>query len=198
MFDTDLGKTEHFPIPYITVVDQVLSREFCLKLIDKFELNEDDRQVTTHLEGVRHFMEVSISKHWLAEHEMMVNQVQAAWKHYKTVNHIEYNIQWPMQFGYEQFRMKRYLPNGKDEFGIHTDVGSYGSARRFLAFQWYLNTVDEGGATEFGYKQTEPRCSIPAVQGRLLMFPPLWTHPHWGCKPISGPKYIVTGYLHLI
>lgn len=197
-FETQLGHTEHFPAAYISVVDQVVPREFCLKLIEKFEANEDSVQVNTDLENVRHFKEVNISQHWHDEHEMFVTMVQNAWKHYKTENGIEYNIQWPTQFGYEHFRMKRYLPNGKDEFGIHTDVGSYGSARRFLAFMWYLNTVEEGGQTQFGYKHTEPRCSVPAMQGRLLMFPPLWTHPHWGCKPLSGPKYIVTGYLHYI
>jgi len=30
------------------------------------------------------------------------------------------------------------------------------------------------------------------------MFPPLWTHPHAGLKPISNAKYIIGGYLHYI
>jgi hypothetical protein len=113
-------------------------------------------------------------------------------------HHIEYLVQFPKQFGYEQFRMKKYEPNDKDEFGTHTDVGSYGTARRFLAFLWYLNTVEVGGETTFGLDVSKPSFVIPAVQGRVLMFPPLWTHVHRGCKPISGSKYIVSGYLHYI
>ena len=31
---------------------------------------------------------------------------------------------------------------------------------------------------------------------RLLVFPPFWTHPHAGLKPISGPKYVMMSYLH--
>lgn len=187
---------QHFP--YVTVYDQVIPPQFCQKLIDKFNRNDHDEQRETVLKGVRHFMEVNISQFWHDEHETFVAIVQEAWKVYQSINNITFDVQWPRQFGYEQFRMKRYLPNGLDEFALHTDVGSYGSARRFVSFLWYLNTVQEGGSTQFGFAQDKPEATIPAVQGRLLMFPPLWTHPHWGCKPISGPKYIVSGYLHYI
>jgi hypothetical protein len=181
-------------------MDDALPTMFCDKLIKKFEENEDDVQVVT--EGPkttsRHFIEVNISQHWQDEHDMFVQYVQQAAKVYMNLHRIQYDIQWPRQYGYEQFRMKRYLPNGRDEFAIHTDVGSHASARRFLAFLWYLNTVQEGGQTRFGFTQESPVATVPAVRGRLLVFPPLWTHPHWGCKTISGPKYIVSGYLHLI
>lgn len=186
--------------PHIMVLDDALPSMFCQKLITKFESNEDDVQVVTEGPATtsRHFIEVNISQHWQDEHDMFVQYVQQAWKVYMSTECIQFDVHWPRQFGYEQFRMKRYMPNGRDEFAIHTDVGSYASARRFLAFQWYLNTVDEGGVTQFGFTQENPTITIPALCGRLLIFPPLWTHSHWGCKVISGPKYIVTGYLHLI
>ena len=190
----------HFPEPYIAVHDNVIPASFCQKLIDKFEANEDQVQMETGptAQNQRHFMEVNLSERWPDEHATMVNIVQHCWKSYFTQNFIQYDVQWPRQFGYEAFRMKRYLPFGKDHFPIHTDVGSHASARRFLAFLWYLNTVREGGETQFGLKQDDPQVTVKAVQGRVLMFPPFWTHPHWGCKPISETKYIVSGYLHLI
>lgn len=184
--------------PFVSVMNEAIPPLYCQKLIDKFEQNEDQVQVETVLKGVRHFHEVNISRSWTDEHEIMVNLVQEAWRKYQTDFRIPLNAQWPSQFGYEEFRMKRYLPNGKDEFSFHTDVGNYGSARRFLAFLWYLNTVEEGGMTQFGFTPDKPEFTLPTKQGQLLMFPPLWTHPHWGCKPISGPKYIVSGYLHYI
>lgn len=185
-------------VPHVLVFDDALPTMFCEKLITKFEANEDMVQVHTDFKDVRHFMEVNISQNWQDEHDMMVRFVQEAWKVYMTHQHIQFEIEWPKQFGYEKFRMKRYLPNGKDEFGLHTDVGSYASARRFLSFLWYLNTVEEGGETGFGKDAAAPDLLIPAVRSRLLMFPPLWTHPHWGAKVLKGPKYIVSGYLHYI
>lgn len=187
-------------VPYkdIVVYDSVLPHYFCQKLIEKFEANERNVQEQTIYKNVRHFKEVNISQHWTDEHKIMENVMNGAWKNYMTACRVRYEIEWPSQFGFEAFRMKRYLPNGEDFFGPHTDVGSYASARRFLAFLWYLNDVSDGGVTGFGKDVEKPDLTVPAVEGRLLMFPPLWTFPHWGAKPISGPKYIISGYLHYI
>jgi hypothetical protein len=184
--------------PYVTVFDGALPRAFCERMIGKFEANEGDVQRQTYLRGVRNFTEINVSENWHDEHEIMVRCIQSATAAYVAYHGIIYDAQIPRQFGYEQFRMKRYLPNGIDVFNQHADVGNYGSARRFVAFQWYLNTVKEGGETGFGRKADEAVLKIPAVEGRLLVFPPLWTHLHWGSKVVSGPKYILTGYLHYI
>ena len=105
----------------------------------------------------------------------------------------------PEELGYEQFRMKRYLPNDRDEFRFHVDVQSYATARRFLVAFWYLNDVEEGGETAFQAHSSEPiTLKVQPKQSRMLLFPPLWTHPHMGMKPISGPKYIVGTYLHYV
>lgn len=183
--------------PYVSVFDEALSPLVCTSLIQKFE-DDHDHKVATDFKDVRHFTEINISQHWQNEHEMFVACVQEAWKAYMSIQQVQFDIQWPKQFGYEGFRMKRYLPNGLDEFRLHTDVGNYGSARRFVSFLWYLNTVNEGGSTGFGHNHGRPLVDIAATRGRLLIFPPLWTHPHWGSKPLSGPKYVVSGYLHYI
>lgn len=183
--------------PYVTVLDEVLPNSFCQKLIEKFEQNESEVQEVTEYQGIRHFMEVNVSRNWPDEQAMLLAYLQECWKVYQHIHNLS-DIQYPKTFGYEAFRMKRYLPNGRDEFALHTDVGSYASARRFVSFLFYLNTTESGGATEFGRDQDQPAVTIPAMRGRLLMFPPLWTHPHWGCKVTSGPKYIVSGYLHYL
>jgi len=186
---------------YITVLDGALTHSFCVGMIEKFEKNEEHEQEDTDW-GNRHFKEINITSHtnWEKENDTMVRSVNQLWRAYAQEHKILLDSQWPKTFGFEQFRMKRYLPNNKDEFSFHTDVGSYASSRRFLSFLWYLNTVDRGGMTNFGYEPAcpQPFASVPAVEGRVLMFPPLWTYPHWGEKPISGPKYIVSGYLHYL
>ena len=35
--------------------------------------------------------------------------------------------------GFEQIRFKRYLPDDKDEFKEHVDVGDYALSRRFFS-----------------------------------------------------------------
>ena len=87
--------------------------------------------------------------------------------------------------------------HNKDEFKFHVDVQDYASARRFLVYFWYLNTVEEGGETCFQLnRQHEIEVKVQPQTGRLLMFPPMWTHPHVALPPISGPKYIMSAYLH--
>ena len=57
--------------------------------------------------------------------------------------------QLPGDIGYESPRIKRYQNNDYDRFDAHVDVNNYDTARRFLAFFVYLNTVEDGGETEF-------------------------------------------------
>jgi hypothetical protein len=99
----------------------------------------------------------------------------------------------PQRFAFENFRMKRYLPNDKDEFPDHVDVGSHDSARRFLVFFLYLDD-NEAGFTDFPQYHIRVKPEI----GRMLMFPPMWTHLHAGVKPIKKPKYIIGSYLHYV
>ena len=80
-----------------------------------------------------------------------------------------------------------------DEFKEHVDVMDYASAKRFLVFFLYLNE-NEGGLTSF----SEYGINVKPEAGRMLMFPPLWTHKHAGTMPIKEPKYIIGSYLHYV
>lgn len=64
---------------------------------------------------------------------------------------------------------------------------------RVLAWMMYLNTVDEGGETEFLYfpKRIKP------IEGRLIIWPAGFTHTHRGNPPLSNTKYVVTGWVEL-
>jgi len=185
---------------YISVFDGVLPVSICDQLITKFEKNEAHEQEHTDWQN-RHFKEVNVSKHthWAQEQEVLTNVVQNLVRVYMDTHGILLDSQWPRTFGYEQFRLKRYLPNGRDEFAFHTDVGSHASARRFLSFLFYLNSVPEGGKTVFAYAPNDaPFYTVTPKPGSVLVFPPLWMYPHWGEKVIGGPKYILSTYLHYL
>ena len=62
---------------------------------------------------------------------------------------------------------------------------------RNLTYLWYLNTVDQGGETEF-YDGTK----ISPERGKLLLFPATWTFYHRGRPPLGNKnKYVCTGWL---
>ena len=75
---------------------------------------------------------------------------------------------------------------------IHCERTGYNlrTTSRHLAFQTYLNTVDDGGETEFVYQQY--KCK--AVKGKTLIWPADWTHSHRGIVSSTESKYIITGW----
>ena len=73
----------------------------------------------------------------------------------------------------------------------HSEDGAINISRRVGVYILYLNDVDEGGETEFLYFSKR----IPARQGRLVIFPPNFPWAHRGNPPLSGAKYIMTGWL---
>ncbi|MEM9943594.1 MAG: 2OG-Fe(II) oxygenase [Planctomycetota bacterium] len=62
---------------------------------------------------------------------------------------------------------------------------------RVLLFMFFLNTVEEGGETEFYYQSQK----VSPKQGRMVIAPAGFTHTHKGAVPISHDKYIVTSWI---
>ena len=178
---------------YIQIYDNVVSKKNCDSLIEKFEVSKD-QHVATDLENHRHFTEININQHqdWKMMEQGTYLHLKPMIQRYKDDCKIT-DKQWPKKYGFEEIRFKRYLPNDKDEFKEHVDVGDYASARRFLVFFLYLNDND-GGETSF----SEYDIKVKPKAGRLLMFPPTWTYLHTGHKPINNPKYIIGSYLHYV
>jgi hypothetical protein len=184
---------------FVTYYDNAMAPELCDEIITRFE-KHTEQQEDTVLEEHRSFKEINITSHeeWKDIQNKLLDLMQYNLGKYMTQFDIDPKA-WPEQVGYEMFRMKRYLPNDRDEFRYHVDVQDYATARRFLVYFFYLNDVEEGGETAFQHNRKSPiLAKVKPTKGRLLMFPPLWTHPHIGMKPISGPKYIIGGYLHYV
>ena len=74
----------------------------------------------------------------------------------------------------------------------HIDGGSHEFAERQLVAIWYLNEPEgKGGETEFSYQDI----SVRPETGKLLLFPPFWTHLHRGKTLEAGRKYIATTWV---
>ena len=180
----------------IQAFPEVVGPNLCHALMDVFELHPQSQR-TLRNAGRPNFRDVSLQRIPAAEPYLSVLQkaLQRAFQRYVLALPSELTSHFPAQFNLEEFRIKRYLPGGEERFDTHVDVQDHNSARRFLAFLLFLNTVEEGGETVF---QLEKEYSFSPQMGTMLVFPPSWSFPHRGAPPISGPKYIFSSYLHFV
>jgi len=88
------------------------------------------------------------------------------------------------------YNLQRTLPG--EYYHWHVDSGPGEFRDRQLVAIWYLNDVPgPGGETEFPLQGV----SVRPEQGKLLVFPPFWTHVHRGVTLQSGVKYIATTWV---
>ncbi len=179
---------------YIKTYDDLLDGDFCETVIKTFHKSNS---VYIDREQRPTFRELNISERYI-EKDLNWMTIQARLSDILTVTAKKYVMElgvgpdFPAEYGFEQFRMKLYENNGKDQFKDHVDVGDHSSAKRFLVMFLYLNDVKVGGETNFPNLDLAitPKC------GRILMFPANWQYRHAGLPPVSSKKYIVGSYLH--
>ena len=82
----------------------------------------------------------------------------------------------------------------KGQFVWHSDATTLASYQRQVAMVLFLNTVEEGGETEFFYQEVR----IPPRQGSCVFFPTFWTHMHRGAVPTSNDKIVLTTFFERI
>jgi hypothetical protein len=87
-------------------------------------------------------------------------------------------------------KIQKTLP-GEGYHVWHFEGDSPMATDRICSWGVYLNTVDQGGETEFLYQSLR----IPAVEGNLVIWPAGYTHVHRGNPPLSGGKYLLTGWV---
>ncbi len=89
------------------------------------------------------------------------------------------------------YQIQRYQPG--EFYHWHIDGGSHDFANRQLVAIWYLNDVppEAGGETQFLYQDV----SIQPEQGKMILFPPFWTHEHRSAELHQGVKYIATTWV---
>ena len=182
---------------YIKVYDGVVEEQFCKSIIRTFDLDIENQE---YLDEDRRpaFTQLNITQQFLAKNPKWMEiqpKLQKIFIDYVDLYMKELDLgpDFPLRYTFEQYRIKMYNPK-YDEFRDHVDVGDYNSARRFLVCFLYLNTVTNGGETDFPKlsHSITPKC------GRLLMFPSTWMYRHAGRKVPSGKKYIVGSYLHYL
>jgi len=110
-----------------------------------------------------------------------------AFKHYAE----EYSVlQSYDRHGVYYVKFQKTLP-GQGYHVWHSEDSAREVSNRIASFILYLNTVEEGGETEFLYQKFR----VKPEQGTLILFPAGYTHTHRGNPPLSNEKYIITGWV---
>ena len=170
----------------VQVYDNIIPVEFCEELISIFE-NSEDKQEYMNNNYKPCFTQLNLNQHFPNLAKSLVKITQKVYAHYCVDVKNPYI---PRLKQLEEFRLKRYLSNTNERFDEHIDVTDYASARRALAFLFYLN--DNNGYTDFPFQSL----NIIPQTGRALVFPPTWEYPHTGISPTDHSKYILSTYIH--
>jgi hypothetical protein len=113
----------------------------------------------------------------------------------------EYVIKYPFSNEYSPWRIceginiQKYHP-GQSFGAYHTErIGRNGmQSSRHLVFMTYLNTVQQGGETEFYHQNL----FVKPEKGLTLIWPVDWTHTHRGIPAFQETKYIATGWYNYV
>ena len=112
---------------YIRIYENAVDPDFCKHLIDKFEIDTDNHEKIEHGEDKNmSFTQLNMFQQKTHESwETETKTLQECFMKHLTMYKKECNIiptQWPDKYGFEPFRLKRYLPNDVDQFKEHVDV----------------------------------------------------------------------------
>ena len=190
----------------IKIYDSKLTDIFCKQIIDLFEL--PDTPKSPGVIGNQRRLDLNV-KHTLDYKIQSIISPESQWYGIDSlINSVlsptisdyiaELNTNIPFINARELvdtgFQIQKYKANEGHYQLYHNDFAIFDKDPQFyrlITFIFYLNTVDEGGETEFWGKY-----KVKPVAGRLVIFPASWTYPHCGLMPISHDKYIITGWLY--
>lgn len=182
------------PHSFIYAVDHAISAQDCAAMVEQFEASQaqqyagrigSEQQLA---EEVKKSTDLRISgrEDWQRYDQLFRNSMQKAIKSLSAL-HPFFSANQFKDMGYNLQRTR------KDEYyRWHLDCGAEQMSQRVLVAIWYLNDVaGPGGATEFYHQNI----SIQPQAGRLVLFPPFWTHLHQNSRLETGVKYISTTWL---
>lgn len=181
------------PNSFVFEKHQALDAQFCQSVIERFEQNVQDHypgrigQQANENTDIKRSTDLVVSgkSHWKDVDRALFKSLGLAIR--------EFRQQFPYFSGSFKdmgYGLQRTAPG--EFYHWHIDGGSHEFSQRQLVAIWYLNDVEgPGGETEFLYQQIK----IKPQAGKLVLFPPFWTHEHRGAVLQQGLKYIATTWV---
>ncbi len=166
---------------------------FCDEMIARFEANPAQQyegrigQIQEQDRSIKQTMDLVVSNKdgWKDADQMFFHSLASALNEFRETFPF---FKGPFKdMGYQ---IQRYRPG--EFYHWHIDGGSHEFSQRQLVALWYLNEVPgPGGETQFLYQDV----SVRPEQGKLVLFPPFWTHEHRAARLEAGVKYIATTWV---
>lgn len=182
------------PHSFIYEVRDALPRESCREMIRRFEEKNEQQlegrmgQSATVGNEIKRSTDLRISGRddWKDVDAVLVRSLTQA---FQEMAH-EFPFFAANRFKDMGYQMQRTLPG--EYYHWHVDSGPGEFMRRQLVAIWYLNDVEgPGGETEFPIQEIR----VKPEEGKLILFPPFWTHVHRGVTLEQGVKYIATTWI---
>lgn len=181
------------PNTFIFEKNNALTQQQCEHMIQQFESHEDEQYLGRI--GQTAMQDTSIKK--------STDLVVSGKPHFKDIDSalfgsikdalLEYREAYPYFKGpFKDMGYAIQRTNPGEHYHWHIDGGSHEFSQRQLVAVWYLNDVPgPGGETEFLFQNAK----VTPQQGKLILFPPFWTHEHRGVTLEKGVKYIATTWV---
>lgn len=166
---------------------------FCDEVVERFEAHPEHQhegrigQIQTKDRSIKVTTDLVVSnkEEWKDVDQMFFRSMAAALREFR-----ETFPYFKGPFKDMGYQVQRYRPG--EFYHWHIDGGSHEFSQRQLVALWYLNDVPgPGGETQFLYQDV----SVKPERGKLVLFPPFWTHEHRGARVEAGVKYIATTWV---
>ncbi len=182
------------PLSFIYEIKNALPGELCCDMIRRFEANTEQQyagrigQNQTEENSVKKTTDLRISGRadWKDVDQALMQSLA------KYFNEIGQAFPFFAANSFKDigYNMQRYQPG--EYYHWHVDGGPGEFSQRQLVAIWYLNDVaGPGGETEFPLQEV----SVKPEEGKLILFPPFWTHVHRAATMEKGVKYIATTWV---
>lgn len=184
---------EVLPNSFIFEQRDALPGELCREMISRFESHTDEQyegrigQTAYKDQSIKRSTDLVVSgkPHWKDLDRALFQSVARALREFR-----EAFPYFKGPFKDMGYAIQRTRPG--EHYHWHIDGGSHEFSQRQLVAVWYLNDVSgPGGETEFLFQDVR----VCPEEGKLLLFPPFWTHEHRGVTLQAGVKYIATTWV---
>lgn len=184
----------------IAIWENVLSDAECNLLIDHYEalsklnltfsrIQLNDSLFHKKADNAAFLLEENSLK-LTADQTIMIDFLRKFWDCYEQYTNKYSVLREAEKHRIRSMKLQKTLP-GEGYHIWHFESDSSERSDRICAWGIYLNTIDVGGETEFLYQGIR----IPAERGTLALWPAGYTHTHRGNPPLSGEKYLLTGWV---
>lgn len=186
---------------FIGIYDDFFSREYCQTLIDYFEWCKKSNR--SYGRGTDEIVKKDISANLNpTSHDQIVfshPNIQAYVEEFNRVFwdecYADYRNTYSILNSHDShtmftYKIQKTLP-GEGYHVWHCENSHKMYSTRLATYILFLNEGFNGGETEFLYLSKR----ISAQPGRLIIFPTNYPWTHRGNPPLSGVKYIMTGWV---